>query len=139
MKGGYMKNFLCLIFVLSTIQLSVSGEQSGQRQGPCDKAETTVELNECAAKEYKLADAELNKTYKQVMARFGDEGYKSALRESHLAWLKYRDLNCDFQSYMSKAGSIHPIEYAFCRTEMTQARTSELKRMLKDFDRLMAK
>ena len=126
-----MTRVLCSMLISSIIQASAAG-QSHQKQDPCANAQTTAEIAECAGKEYKKADSELNKVYRQLMEKLDDPGHKSALKESEVAWLKYRDSNCDFESYLNRGGTIYPIVNTGCRTRMTQARTSELKEMLKE-------
>lgn len=116
---------LCFIF-------APTGTAQHGKQDPCANATTTVEIDECVGKEYKKVDAELNRVYKQLMAKFEDEGAKTALKTAQQAWLKYRDLNCEFESYENKGGTIYPIVYTGCLSAMTVTRTKELREMLKD-------
>jgi uncharacterized protein YecT (DUF1311 family) len=109
-----------------------TGTAQHAKQDPCANATTTVEIDECVGKEYKKVDAELNRVYKQLMAKLEDEGAKTALKTAQQAWLKYRDLNCEFESYENKGGTIYPIVYTGCLSAMTTTRTKELREMLKD-------
>ena len=106
--------------------------QEQKKQEPCEKAQTTAELRDCVGREYQEADAELNKVYKQVMTRLDDEGHKAALKEAQLAWIKYRDANCEFESYLNRGGTIYPVVYEGCRAAMTASRTKELQESLKE-------
>nr|AIA13622.1 Protein of unknown function (DUF1311) [uncultured bacterium] len=115
---------LCLLAAIS------SAAQEQKKPDPCENAQTTVEMRDCAGKEYEAADAELNKAYQQLMSKLDDEGHKTALKEAQLAWIKYRDANCDFESYLNRGGTIYPIVNAGCRTGMTINRTKELQEML---------
>jgi len=102
------------------------------QQDPCANAQTTVEMRDCAGKEYQKADAALNKTYRELMAKLDDDGQKAALKAAQQAWIKYRDTNCEFESYQNKGGTIYPVVYTGCLTSMTSARTKELREAIKD-------
>ena len=118
-------------FLSPMLLLSVTAPVNLEAQrDPC-KGETTFEMKQCSAKEYKRADDELNKVYQQLMSKLGDEGHKSALKSAQLAWLKYRDANCDFESYLNRGGSIYSVIVTECKTSMTASRTREMKQQLK--------
>lgn len=51
---------------------------------------STYGVLECYAQAEKRWDEELNKVYKDLMARLDDNG-RSALKTSQISWLKYRD------------------------------------------------
>ena len=118
-------------FLSPMLLLSVTAPVNLQAQrDPC-KGETTFEMKQCSAKKYKQADDELNKIYQQLMSKLDDEGHKSALKSAQLAWLKYRDANCDFESYLNRGGSIYSVIVTECKTSMTASRTREMKQQLK--------
>jgi uncharacterized protein YecT (DUF1311 family) len=89
-------------------------------------------MNDCQNREYKKSDAELNTVYKQVMAKLNDEGERAALRAAQQAWIKFRDAECEFESYENKGGTIYPLVYNGCLTALTRERTKQLREMLKD-------
>ena len=97
---------------------------------PCANAQTTPEMRDCAGKAYKKADDELNRVYRQLIAKIDDEGRKTALKTAQLAWIKYRDANCDFASYLNRGGTIEPVVRYNCITEMTEARMRDLREYL---------
>jgi uncharacterized protein YecT (DUF1311 family) len=104
--------------------------QSGQAPDPCDNAQTTVEMRNCAGKEYKKADAELNSAYKLLMSKLTDAGHQAALKTAQQAWIKYRDANCEFEAYLNRGGTFYPIVYTGCLTVMTTNRTKELRELI---------
>lgn len=110
--------------------IAASGYQS-QTTDPCKDGQTTFEMKQCAAKKYKQADEELNRVYRQLMAKLEDEGHKTSLKTAQQAWLKYRDTNCDFESYLNRGGTIYPLVVSDCMTVMTASRTNELKEEIK--------
>ena len=117
---------LCLL-------LALNGAASAQtRKDPCDNAQTQAEMNACQAREYKKADADLNAVYKQLMTKIDDEGERTSLKAAQLAWIKFRDADCEFEAYQNKGGTIYPLIYDGCLTTLTRARTKQLRELLKD-------
>ena|SRR5437868_13224524 len=120
-----------LLAALSLLLVFAVSPASAQKQkDPCANAQTQMELNECQAREYKKADAALNAAYKQLMAKVDDEGERGALKAAQLAWIKYRDANCEFESYLNKGGTIYSMVYDGCLTTLTEERTRHLREML---------
>jgi uncharacterized protein YecT (DUF1311 family) len=93
----------------------------------CGNAITQMALNDCAAADYEAADKELNRVYAAYRKALVDEEDKKSLKAVQLAWLKYRDLSCDFETSPSKGGSIRPMNISICLAEKTRARTKELQ------------
>jgi uncharacterized protein YecT (DUF1311 family) len=121
--------------LLSFAMLIMFGALSGlaepqKTKDPCANAQTTAEMRDCAGREYKQADDELNRVYRQLMAKLDDEGRKTALKTAQQAWIKYRDANCDFASYLNRGGTKEPVVRYNCMTGMTVARTKELREYL---------
>jgi uncharacterized protein YecT (DUF1311 family) len=98
---------------------------------PCTDAQSQAEMNICAGKEYKAADAELNQVYQKLNSMLNDEE-KAQLKGAENAWLKYRDLNCEFVADQYKGGSIRPMILGLCLAGVTRNRTAELKDQIKD-------
>ena len=102
----------------------------GEAPGPCDKASTQLELNQCTAEQYKKADASLNALYKEIgsdLARNNDAAAVGKLKAAERVWLKYRDLHCDAARHQFKGGSMSPMIWADCMTGVTLNRIQELK------------
>src|SRR5215471_9049303 len=98
---------------------------------PCPNAQSQAEMNDCAGREYKKADAELNQTYQRLVAMLeADE--KTQLKAVETTWIKYRDANCDFVADQFKGGTMRPMVLGFCLADMTHNRTNELKDQIKD-------
>ncbi|MEY4927459.1 MAG: hypothetical protein RI894_1895 [Bacteroidota bacterium] len=94
-------------------------------------AQTQAELNQTSAAEYKVADKQLNLVYNKVV-KVADAQSKAALLEAEKAWIKYRDLHCKYACMQYDGGSIYPLMYNSCLTEMTKQRTKELTALLDD-------
>lgn len=125
-------NLAGLIVLLCVV---VAGGFPTQKKDPCD-GETTFEMKQCAAKKYKQADDELNKVYRDLMSKLDDEGHKTSLKTAQVAWLKYRDSHCDFESYLNRGGSIYSVVVTDCRASLTNSRTKELKEQIHRLDLL---
>jgi uncharacterized protein YecT (DUF1311 family) len=117
---------LYLLFTLASLASSQT------KKDPCANAQTQAEMNECQAREYKKADAALNTVYKQLVAKIDDDGERAALKTAQQAWIKFRDVECEFQSYLNRGGTIYPLVYSSCMTGLTEERTKQLRERLKD-------
>ena len=111
--------------------LILPGAYTAQTTDPCKDAQSTFEMKQCAAKKFKQADDELNTVYRRLMAKLDDEGHKTSLKTAQQAWLKYRDTNCEFESYLNRGGTIYSLVVSDCMTVMTTSRTSEMKEQIK--------
>lgn len=125
MKSATFLVLLCLLAAGYTFG------QGTKKSDPCAKAQSQAELNDCWGKEYRAADVILNQVYRQLVSILDDEE-KSQLKEAQMAWLKYRDANCEFVADQYKGGTIRPMIHAVCLGNMTQNRTTELRDQIKD-------
>ncbi len=92
-------------------------------------AQTQSDMNQSANADYKKADAELNKAYREVLNKLDASG-KTDLKAAQNAWIKYRDLDCKFQSSGAAGGAVQAMVVAGCMTDKTVARTKELNGLL---------
>jgi uncharacterized protein YecT (DUF1311 family) len=82
------------------------------------------EMNQCLAQEYKNVDATLNSTYKKLSGALYDP---SMLKESQLAWVKFRDLECKFKaSGVLEESSEYPYTKNACLIDLTLKRIRDL-------------
>lgn len=122
-KGGVIA-----LFILTTWPTCVWSQSSHQsRQLPY--AETTAGMVDQAAKDLKVANAELNAIFSQLMAQLDQHG-KDKLRVVERKWLAYRDSHADFEASLYEGGSIQPLIRTNCLVQMTRNRIKELKEVL---------
>jgi uncharacterized protein YecT (DUF1311 family) len=127
------KTILCLLLVACLLPAAVAKSQKGRQIQPCESASSQAEASACAHREYVAADAELNRVYNRLAAKLeADE--KASLKDAEVAWLKYRDANCEFESSFYKGGTMRPMIESFCLTRMTKARTAELKQQIEVYE-----
>jgi uncharacterized protein YecT (DUF1311 family) len=110
----------------ATLVLNASACAAG---ASCKNAKTQPELSACAGKDAQAADAELNRVYGQLIAKY-DEPNRNALVLSERAWIIYRDTECNYETALSLGGTIHPMMVALCMTAKAKARTKELSDQL---------
>ena len=108
----------------------------------CADPQAQQEMNWCAAMEFHRADSALNAQWKVTTAEMkqldirdgkqtdGRPGHFAVLLSAQRAWLKYRDAHCDLEGYVFRGGSMEPLLVATCRTELTEARTKQLKDLI---------
>jgi uncharacterized protein YecT (DUF1311 family) len=114
---------LCIFLLLSA---SFAKTQKERQIQPCENRGSQAEASDCAYREYKAADAELNQIYGRLAAVLDAED-KAQLKESELAWIKFRDSYCSFESSQYKGGTMRPMIESFCLARVTKAHAAELK------------
>ena len=98
----------------------------------CDNASDQATMNQCAAQQHKAADKELNALYQQISARLkASPDSKKLLVGAQRAWIGFRDAECKFSASAVTGGSVYPLIYSNCITELTKARSQTFKNYLK--------
>ncbi|MCX6183245.1 MAG: DUF1311 domain-containing protein [Bacteroidetes bacterium] len=111
-----MKNLFALFFILIT---SVGF------------AQTQMEMNEEAYRDFHQSDSVLNRTYSDIIKLYkSDPEFINALKKSQRLWIKFRDaeLEMKFPNYKEAGyyGSIHPMCRAYYLKELTDKRIETL-------------
>ena len=148
-----MKTMMVFLLVFPFLPHLVVAQQRVQKQIPCDeKPINQRQMDDCAAFEYKQADAHLNKVYRKAMQymtndlasaqKQGDQNqvrYEEtvigSLKEAERTWISYRDVQCKAAAQLYEGGSIAPMIYSQCLTAVTEHRTADLKSIYEDGDR----
>lgn len=92
----------------------------------CNNPQTQAAMNTCAQAEYEQADVALNNAYQAVKAAVGPQKAEQ-LVTAEQAWLDFRDAYCEFVQAQYAGGSIQPMVYSGCLTQLTRDRTAELE------------
>jgi len=82
------------------------------------------EMNECAIRDYKSADAGLNAAYAKKMKRLKPK-HQKALRAEQRVWIQRRDARC--LSKKNGEGTNVTIDYLTCLQSYTEVRTLQLR------------
>ena len=100
-----------------------------QAQTPdCGNAQTQMEMNQCAAAALEREDQHLNRVYNQYRTSL-QESERQALKQAQLAWIKFRDLDCELAASVYDGGSMQPMVHADCLAARTRERIGHLKQM----------
>lgn len=94
----------------------------------CANAMDQSSLNQCASADYAVQDKRLNQLYGDYRKRL-DDGQKQQLKDAQLAWVKYRDLACAFESSAVEGGSAYPMVMNGCLSAKTSSRADELEQL----------
>lgn len=92
----------------------------------CDNAVSQNEMSACAEDTFARTDKMLNKVYQDTMKGLDDHG-RDLLKTSERAWVSFRDAECAYQNQSNEGGSIYPMVYAGCQTDLTKARIKQLQ------------
>lgn len=126
MKRTFLRALPASLCVAAAVFAAGARAQKEREIHPCEGNGSQAEASACARAEYKAADAELNKIYGRLAGVLDAED-KASLKESELAWIKYRDSACAFESSQYKGGTMRPMIESFCLARVTKARAAELK------------
>jgi uncharacterized protein YecT (DUF1311 family) len=100
-------------------------------------AQTQSEMNVQAAKDYKKADAELNKIYQQVMKKYADNVlFIKELKAAQMLWVQFRDAEFKrayphYNEGNTYYGSMFSLDKSSFLEKLTTERTKTLKEILK--------
>jgi len=96
----------------------------------CNNPQTQAAINECTKLSYQNADKKLNQAYQKLLSTL-EKPRKQKLIAAQLAWIKFRDTNCEFERSRYEGGSIAPTIYFGCLENTTKLRTQQLQEYLK--------
>ncbi|MBP0000331.1 MAG: DUF1311 domain-containing protein [Cyanobacteria bacterium SID2] len=92
----------------------------------CSNPQTSIEMNDCAAHKYDRADARLNRTYDELIARL-DKTNREKLIDSQLTWLQFRDANCEWEASDYNGDPLQTSVRLGCLERLTQQRNQDLE------------
>lgn len=116
---------------LTLVSASMFAASAMAAEEDCKNPVSQMAMNVCAGKDYQREDATLNKRYKELVAKL-EKDRRAKLKQVQVTWIKYRDLQCDFDSSNYDGGSMYPLVRSSCLARMTAQRNKELEAMLKE-------
>ena len=100
----------------------------------CDSAITTAEIRICANLRYQRLDSVLQVTYEKSIDYFKDfpdnPGFVEKIEAAHTAWKHYRNTQCGLVYEQYQGGSIAPVFYMECLSDLTEERIEVLDDLL---------
>lgn len=123
------------------LALTLSGGASADEEIDCANPLDQASMTYCAGVDYEEADAELNAIWPAAVAaaRRQDEYIADqarsmglptaveALRNAQRAWIKFRDAECEYQSYAFFGGTGQPMIGSLCLADLTRQRIKQLQ------------
>ncbi|NHZ34953.1 lysozyme inhibitor LprI family protein [Massilia rubra] len=97
----------------------------------CKDPMSQRDMNRCAGKDAGREDALLNKNYKELTGKV-DAKEKAQIKTVQLAWIKFRDLQCNYEADRYEGGTMQPLVHSSCLYEMTKQRNKELAEMIRE-------
>ncbi|MCL4522749.1 MAG: lysozyme inhibitor LprI family protein [Acidobacteria bacterium] len=144
MKSGSRLLILPLLISLSLgfVFAQKPASKAMKKQRSCwDTANTQGEVNACASSEFKEADAELSRLYRELLlVNKEDHLFLQKIEEAQRAWIAYRDAHVvsmypDYPGNSSRFyGSVLPMCWSQTKTRLTMERVELLKEMLEDIE-----
>ena len=111
------KIFLLTFFIFAT---------GAAARAQCEEAKTTLQINECFAKELKKADARLNRVYRLIQEKLSPED-AALLQKAQRTWVACRDAQCEAERALLDGGTAGPATLMSCKLELTRKRVAEIK------------
>ncbi len=96
--------------------------------GGCDRDQSSIST--CAEYEFVKADQRLNRLYREQLARVKGTTSERPLVLAQKAWVRFRDLDCDYQASVIVGGSMHGQWVLDCMRDRTVERTTHIESFL---------
>lgn len=117
-----MKKYLVL--GIASLAFSVS---AAEKELDCEKASTTIEINQCATIELDLAQQQMTHYFEKSLEHNNyDPELVESIKIAQIEWKKYFNAHCDSVYTQWREGSIRGIMGVSCKTKITKQRTHEL-------------
>lgn len=109
-----------------TIACLISATSFMAQARDCESPRTQLEVNECASERLTRADQALNQLYADYRKRLSASEARQ-FKQVQVAWIKFRDAACVFESSAVKGGSAFTMVHLGCLASKTEIRVKELK------------
>ncbi|HET6433812.1 lysozyme inhibitor LprI family protein [Dyella sp.] len=127
-----------VVWLLVAAPAAAPGVYAGEAPGDCRAEQTQAGLNACAGAGFAQADAELNRVWRAIVAKYADQPlFLARLKTAQRAWLAFRDteLGARFplapgQQAGVQYGSAFPMCESQQKARLTEQRTAQLRAWL---------
>jgi uncharacterized protein YecT (DUF1311 family) len=125
--------------------LLVAAAATAQPQLDCNNPITQADINVCASRDAKAADAAMVTEYQIATVILGNmdreidrkydkrPSFSAALLSSQRAWLAFRKAQCEVEGYAARGGSIENMIVDECIAAVSEQRTKQIRDMLKSY------
>ena len=118
---------LCITTYVTAGLFAQNATPANPADSECQQATTTSAMRACENARYNVAQRELDVAYQSLLQHLDGE-QKQKLRIAQRAWIRFRNTSAEFQASLAQGGTLAPLIKIGTLTEMTKARTSELKK-----------
>jgi len=109
-----------------------------QTEDPCVTQRNTIEMNECAQKQFEQGDRQLNQAYQTLLKKLSQKdeqdmhysAVKQYLVAAQRAWVTFRENDCKAMYTYNEGGTIRTIAYLGCMTSHAAERTKDLQEFI---------
>lgn len=120
----YTRIFLVMMSFIANVALAENTKID------CKRPQLTqASMTQCTGEAFSATDKESNMIYNTLMSKYNASN-GVLLKKAEVAWLAYRDAECQYETSPSEDGSIHPMVVTQCWQEKTKARIKELTAQL---------
>jgi len=92
----------------------------------CAAATGSIELNECAQRQFAQQEKQLNAVYQATLKALDGSAAKPLLVAAQRKWVAFRSADCDARRELFQGGSVAPQVYLDCMSERAKQRAKEL-------------
>ncbi|WP_221794892.1 lysozyme inhibitor LprI family protein [Oceanobacter mangrovi] len=92
----------------------------------CNDANTTIEINQCAARQLEADEAMLQQYLLGSLAVNEDDELVAAIKHAQQAWLGYREAHCGSVYSQWRDGTMRGVMALDCKIQLTRQRTYEI-------------
>ncbi len=129
---------LVVALLMTAISVACFAQDSAEYRACSEKANTQSEMTACASDEAARVDANLNATYRALLARVASQPEALAkIKAAQKAWIAYRDAYIEAtypaRDKATEYGSIYPLEVTLLRAKVTQRQLAALEDMLQRY------
>jgi len=129
---------LVVALLMTVISVACFAQDSAEYRACSEKANTQSEMTACASDEAARVDANLNATYRALLARVASQPEALAkIKAAQKAWIAYRDAYIEAtypaRDKATEYGSIYPLEVTLLRAKVTQRQLAALEDMLQRY------
>lgn len=102
------------------------GARVGRARSTCFTTATTqLEMDQCAKKQLKAADRQLDAALRTEEKHYDKKLAEAAQRQ----WLAFRTAECTLEASPDKGGSIYPLTFAMCELHMAKSRLTQVEKV----------
>ena len=94
----------------------------------CDRDERSLSL--CAEHSFVLEDEKLKERYRDQLARVRGSSFEKPFISAQQAWVRFRDLDCEYEASGVEGGSMHGQWVLNCKRERTIERIRNMDAFL---------